>query len=53
MQVRQIDDQSRIDVEIDLDAILGDRRHIAQHRVLRLLARVETHLLGIGLLQVG
>ena len=52
MEMRQIHNQPRIDVEIDLDAVFRDSRHIAQHRILRLLACIETHLLGIGFLQI-
>jgi hypothetical protein len=52
MEMRQIHNQPRVDVEVDANAILRHRGHIAQHRILCLLACIEAHFLRIGLLQI-
>ena len=49
VQMRHVDQQSGIDIDADGHPVLRDGGHIAQRRILRLLARVKSHLLRIGL----
>jgi hypothetical protein len=53
LQVRQVDEEARIELERDLDPVPGDRRHVAQAAVLLLPAGAQPRLFGVSRLHVG
>ena len=52
MEVRQVDDEARIDVELDSLAGAADGGLVTECCILRLLPGIEAHLLGIGALKI-
>ena len=51
-QMRHVDQQARVHVQPDRDAVEADGRHVAQRAILRLLAGAHPRLLGVGRLDV-
>ena len=52
-QMRHVDEQAGIDVQVDAHAVRGDGRHVLQGAILPLPAGEEAHLVGIGGDHVG
>ena len=53
VDMRQVDDETRIDHQFDFLAVLGDAGLVAQRRILRLSPGAESHPLGIGRFDFG
>ena len=53
LQIGHVDEQAGIDLELDLDAVLGDRRLRLELAVLLLLAGAQAGLVLVGVLDVG
>ena len=51
--VRQVHEQPGVHVQLDLNAVAGHRRHVAELLVLLLPPRAQSRLLSIGVLDVG